>query len=93
MSFGQDDIRGNVSEEVKKLLRKPGDLIMLRPTPDAATIFGESIADKVVVTEMTVEKKVEEPQKLEGRLICEVTVEEGSLPCCFLSSTYSVQKI
>ncbi len=39
--------------------------------------FGVAIGSRVEVTEISAVKKVGEPQKMEGRVVCEVTVDEG----------------
>jgi acyl-coenzyme A thioesterase 13 len=91
MSLKQDasHISGNASDEVKRVFSNPGDLLIMRPTATAGPIFGESIVKKMMVTEIAVEKKVEEPQKLEGRFICEITVGDGSSHQFFYLSSIS----
>ncbi len=41
------------------------------------TGFGDSIGQRIEITEISLVNKVDEPQKLEGVVVCEVTVEEG----------------
>lgn len=75
MSLKQDvsHITGNVSDEVKQAYGNPADVFLRRGSKPS---FGESILKRMVVTEISVEKKVEEPQKLEGRFVCELTIED-----------------
>jgi len=78
MSSNQDvsHISGNVSDEVKRFLGNTVDFFIGR-RPGPLPIFGESIIKRMVVNEISVKEKAEEPQKLEGRFVCEITVEEG----------------
>ena len=39
--------------------------------------FGQSIQRRLKVVEVSVNKKAEEPKKLEGRVVLETVVEEG----------------
>ncbi|KAG6899994.1 hypothetical protein C0993_004613 [Termitomyces sp. T159_Od127] len=41
-------------------------------------IFGASITKRLEVTEVSVLQKAEEPSKTEGRMVCELTVEEAT---------------
>jgi acyl-coenzyme A thioesterase 13 len=72
-------ISGNASEEVKRLLANPGAFFTNLPLDLKGPIFGQSITERLVVTEISVDKKADEPKKLEGRVVCEITVEEGIL--------------
>lgn len=90
MSLKQDvsHITGNVSDEVKQAYGNPADVFLRRGSKPS---FGESILKRMVVTEISVEKKVEEPQKLEGRFVCELTIEDGSSPPRGHSSLVSIR--
>ncbi|KAG6812150.1 hypothetical protein H0H92_004149 [Tricholoma furcatifolium] len=39
-------------------------------------IFGEAITKRMAVTEISIDKKAEEPLKSEGRVVCELTVQD-----------------
>jgi len=65
-------ISGNASDEVKKAFSSPASFLT---RPEASgQIFGASIVKKMVVTEISVDKKAEEPRKLECRFVLELTV-------------------
>lgn len=71
-------ITGNASDEIKRLLAKPSAFFTNLPPPDThGLIFGQSITERLVVTGVSVHSKTEEPEKLEGRVVCEITVKEG----------------
>jgi acyl-coenzyme A thioesterase 13 len=72
-------ISGSAPDNVKQALGNPADFFVRRPSEDSGPIFGESIVKRMVVTEISIDKKVEEPRKLEGRFVCELTVEDGTL--------------
>ena len=67
-------ISGNASDEIKQLFSSPG---FLMPTEASGPIFGDSIVKKMVITEISIDKKVDEPRKLECRFVFELTVENG----------------
>jgi len=71
-------IAGNTPDHVKALIGNTSFFLAYARTLDGVKgpIFGESITKRVVVTEVSVEKKAEEPMKLEGRVVCELTVED-----------------
>lgn len=73
-------IKGNASADVKRFLGRPANFIEnLTSAPFKSPLFGASITTRMVVTEISVEQKAEEPLKDEGRVICELVVEEGVL--------------
>ncbi|GLB34270.1 putative thioesterase superfamily protein [Lyophyllum shimeji] len=74
-------IAGNAPDHVKSFLADTSFFYEYAHTLDGVTgpIFGESIMKRIVVTEVSVEKKAEEPRKLEGRVVCEVTVEDDMI--------------
>ena len=72
-------IAGNVSDDIKKTVRSLENALMTRT-------FGQSILGRTMVTEVSVLAKADEPERLEGRVVCELVVEEGEqLQCrpCF----------
>jgi acyl-coenzyme A thioesterase 13 len=80
MSLGDQDVShilGNVSDEVKRICGNPARFFSSRHSAASGPIFGESVFKRIVVTEITVRKTVEESQKSECRFVCELTVEEG----------------
>ncbi|KAF8076883.1 HotDog domain-containing protein [Lyophyllum atratum] len=76
--FDVSKIAGNASDDVKSAVADTSFYYAYAHTLDGVTgpIFGESIMKRVVVTEVSVEKKAEESKKLEGRVVCELTVED-----------------
>ncbi|KAF9463089.1 hypothetical protein BDZ94DRAFT_1260034 [Collybia nuda] len=69
-------IAGNASDDIKRLLGKPCAYFTNLPPGPHGLIFGQSIVERLVVTEISVHRKAEEPKKLEGRLVCELVVDE-----------------
>ncbi|RDB19982.1 Acyl-coenzyme A thioesterase 13 [Hypsizygus marmoreus] len=74
-------IAGNASEDVKRALAHPGAFFVNRAMLEGVKgpIFGETITNRMVVTEVSVEQKKEEPSRLEGKVVCELTVEEDMI--------------
>ncbi|KAF8165886.1 HotDog domain-containing protein, partial [Crassisporium funariophilum] len=73
-------ITGNASDDTKRILGDPGSFFQIRrPEEVRAPIFGESITQRIQVTEISVNKKPEEDKKLEGRVVMELDVEEDML--------------
>jgi acyl-coenzyme A thioesterase 13 len=70
-------ISGNAAAELKRGISNPLLFIGKTSTAGKALCFGELIATRLIVTEVSIEKKAEEPQKQEARVVCEVTVAEG----------------
>jgi hypothetical protein len=66
-------IKGNLSLKLKQQLEAGMYGIMAR-----SDIYGASIGKRVVVTEASIVPKAEEASRTEARVVCEVTVEEGS---------------
>jgi acyl-coenzyme A thioesterase 13 len=71
-------ISGNASDDIKRILSNPGRfyrrLQLLENTPP---MFGDSIQTHMVVTEISINNKAEEPKKVEGRVVLELDVAEG----------------
>ena len=66
-------IKGNLSPKLKQQLEAGMYGIMAR-----SDVYGASIGKRVVVTEASIVPKAEEASRTEARVVCEVTVEEGS---------------
>jgi hypothetical protein len=66
-------IKGNLSLKLKQQLEAGMYGIMAR-----SDIYGASIGKRVVVTEASIVPKAEEASRTEARVVCEITVEEGS---------------
>lgn len=68
-------IKGNASDDIKYTLGNPviyfGTHLFERP------LFGATIIDRLVCTEIFLDKKVDEPKKLEAKVIVELEVKEG----------------
>ncbi|KAL0950343.1 hypothetical protein HGRIS_010311 [Hohenbuehelia grisea] len=71
-------VSGNASADVKAFVSNLG---FFTKSPDApqSTRFSQAIAQRMDVTEVSILKKVEEPQKQEARVVCECIVEEDML--------------
>ncbi|KAG6902210.1 hypothetical protein C0995_003042 [Termitomyces sp. Mi166 len=73
-------IAGNVSDHVKTVLSNTSRYYLPAPgVKVTGPIFGASISKRLEVTEASVLQKAEEPSKTEGRVVCELTVEEDML--------------
>lgn len=71
-------IGGNASIETKEALADvPLFYGIYTGSVHKGPIFAEDIHDRLRVTEISINKKAEEPNKLEGRVVQELTVEEG----------------
>jgi len=73
------EISGNAPDKVKAIV---GDLDGLFRAVRGNNIkmgsrFGDSILLRFKVAEVSINKKAEEPKKLEGRVVVETVVEEG----------------
>lgn len=71
-------IAGNASDDIKTFLGDASNLFGNR-TDFPGPIFGEAIQKRLRVTEVSVNKKAEEPKKLEGRVVLETVIEEDML--------------
>ena len=72
-------IKGNVSPELKQELETIMYQVMTK-----SDVFGSSVGKRVVITEASIVPKAEEASRTEARVVCEITVEEGS-PAALLS--------
>lgn len=77
-------ITGNVSDDMKKIVRDIGRVFCHRSLERDFTsrTFGGPILNRMMVTEASVLAKAEEPEKLEARVVCELDVEEGEQFLC-----------
>jgi hypothetical protein len=66
-------IKGNLPPDVKGMLESVMREVMARPN-----VFGASVGARVFITEASIVPKVEESSRTEARVVCEVTVAEGS---------------
>ena len=66
-------IKGNVSPELMQQLETLMCQVMTRSDE-----FGSWISKRVVITEASIVPKAEEASRTETRVVCEITVEEGS---------------
>ncbi|KAG6917659.1 hypothetical protein DXG01_001634 [Tephrocybe rancida] len=74
-------VSGNAPDEVKAVISNTSIFYAHNLKGVTGPIFGEAITKRLAVTEVSVEKKAEEPQKTEGRVVCELTVEEDVRLC------------
>ena len=82
MISGEADISkidGNASDNIKEILGNIPLMFARSPVENGAGTFGASILKRMAVTELSVLTKAEEPQKLEARAVCELTVEEDMI--------------
>jgi acyl-coenzyme A thioesterase 13 len=71
-------ISGNASDKTKQALASVHRIFTNRTSnANAGPVFGESIQKRLKVTEVSVNQKAEEPQRLEGKVVLEATIEEG----------------
>lgn len=70
-------IAGNVSEELKEQFSDLHSLFGMKLEGAAMPLFGDSIIRRLQVTEISIQKKAEEPLKDEGRVVLEIEVREG----------------
>jgi hypothetical protein len=66
-------IRGNLPAEVKHTIETVLHKVMSR-----SPAFGSSIGRRIVITEASIVPKAEEASRTEARVVCEVTVGEGT---------------
>ena len=65
-------IRGNASKEIKQHV-----LAMMSVFMSKGWGFADAVGGRIKIVEVDVKRKDEEPEKLEGRVVCEAWVEEG----------------
>jgi acyl-coenzyme A thioesterase 13 len=65
-------IAGNASDDVKKLLTSRHPMLW---TPQG---FAHEIFNRLKVTEISIQPKAEEPEKMEARVVLETIVENGA---------------
>ena len=65
-------IQGNAPAEIKQHV-----LAMLSAFLSRGKGFADAVGGRIKITEIDIRKKDEEPGKLEGRVVCDVLVEEG----------------
>lgn len=67
-----NSIKGNASDDVKKHLAAVLNIFMGRGSG-----FADSVGSKIKLTEIWIQPKVDEPERQEAKVICEITVDEG----------------
>ena len=70
-------ISGNASDDIKRILGNPGRFYRHSQPENTPPMFGDSILTRMVVTEISINNKAEEPRKVEGRVVLELDVAEG----------------
>lgn len=78
--FDTSKVAGNAPEEIKRILGDPRTFFasFLKPGQRPLNGFGKEIMERMIVTELAIVQKAEEPQRLEGRAVLEVDVSEGT---------------
>lgn len=88
MGTSEDDVSGilgNASLEIKRTLHGIDKFLKDRLQLDAQThkpLFGETIGDEIQLTEVSIVPKVEEPSKMEARVVMEIVVTQGQCHIC-----------
>ncbi|PPQ81653.1 hypothetical protein CVT24_002831 [Panaeolus cyanescens] len=79
-TFDPSAVKGNAPDKIKKLLGCPRAFFtsFLKPGERELNVFGKDIQERMVVTEISIIRKAEEPKKLEGRAVLEIEVTEGN---------------
>ncbi|KAL9713171.1 hypothetical protein Ac2012v2_004412 [Leucoagaricus gongylophorus] len=73
-AFRISRIKGNASDNVKRALANPAVYLhAYQPS------FGAAITDRLICTEISLDKKLEEPAKLEAKVVVELEVKEDML--------------
>ena len=76
--FDISQITGNASDNIKHAVGHIGGFFKNRRVKDLSTsIFGESILNRMKVVEVSLNRKAEEEEKMEARVVVEVDVTEG----------------
>jgi len=70
-------ISGNATDDIKRILGNPGRFYRQLQPENTPPMFGDSILTRMVVTEISINNKAEEPKKVEGRVVLELDVAEG----------------
>lgn len=71
-------VAGNAPDHVKAAVSNTSRYYLPgRDLKVSGPLFGTSITKRLEVTEASVLQKAEEQSKTEGRVVCELTVEEG----------------
>ncbi|KAH6912466.1 HotDog domain-containing protein [Coprinopsis sp. MPI-PUGE-AT-0042] len=70
-------IIGNAPDNVKRVVASSPKIF--KQIPSQGPIFGEEIHKRMVVTEVSIIPKIEEPKKNEGRVVIEMEVAEDML--------------
>ena len=73
-------VSGNAPDHIKRVLSNTAAFFANRhPDKIEGKIFVEDMQKRFKVTEVSISQKVEEPNKLEGRVVVETEVMEGTL--------------
>jgi len=78
-------IAGNASDDIKQAIGNPHAFLTgYSNKSHSPSLFGESIQKRLKVTEISINKKVEEEKKTEARVVVELEVCEGrNLSLCY----------
>jgi hypothetical protein len=93
-------IAGNAPDDIKRFLGNFSDMLHRKGNfedreapPRKANFFGEDIMKRMAVKEVSIIQKAEEPLKMEGRVVCEMTVDEGKHSSLFLQWGVAVVRL
>ncbi|KAF8165770.1 HotDog domain-containing protein [Crassisporium funariophilum] len=77
-SFDISQVAGNAPDNIKRMLGRPQTFFssFVKAGHKRPNVFGRSIEERMVVKELSILNKEDEPEKLEGRAVLEVDVTE-----------------
>lgn len=67
------NIHGNAAPEIKLMVAH------ILQALSGGTGFGTAVSSRTSVTEVSIDRKTDEPQKLEGTVVCKIVTGEGRL--------------
>lgn len=78
-TFDASQVAGNAPFHVKQTLGHPMAYLksVIPKENHEKNLFCKAIYERLKVTEISIEKKLDEESKLEGRVVVEIVVEEG----------------
>ncbi|KAJ3501718.1 hypothetical protein NLJ89_g9215 [Agrocybe chaxingu] len=76
--FDVNSVAGNAPDNIKRLLGNPRAFYesFQDPRKPPVDYFGKAIEKRMVITEISILEKADEPNKLEGRAVLEIVVEQ-----------------
>ncbi|KAL0570190.1 hypothetical protein V5O48_011780 [Marasmius crinis-equi] len=79
-SFSISHVSGNAPDDVKRIIAYPAiSIFSVNGEAEKGTGYSDSVAQRLIVTEVSVLKHPEEPSKDVGRVVCEVDVDSDMI--------------